>query len=50
MFEREFAGRCLPFDAAAASRYARIVATRNVADFRQIEALDVINPWSTLAL
>lgn len=28
MFEEDFAGRCLPFDAAAASHYARIVAHR----------------------
>lgn len=28
MFEEDFAGRCLPFDAAAASHYARLVAER----------------------
>lgn len=28
MFEQEFAGRCLPFDAGAAEHYARIVAHR----------------------
>lgn len=28
MFEDDFAGQCLPFDEAAASVYARIVATR----------------------
>jgi len=28
MFEEDFAGRCLPFDAAASSQYARIVAIR----------------------
>ena len=28
MFDEDFAGRCLPFDAAAATHYARIVAAR----------------------
>lgn len=28
MFEEDFAGRCLPFDTAAASHYARLVAER----------------------
>jgi predicted nucleic acid-binding protein len=28
MFEQDFAGRCLPFDAAAASTYAQIVSKR----------------------
>ncbi len=28
MFDEDFAGRCLPFDAGAARHYARIVATR----------------------
>jgi len=28
MFEEDFSGRCLPFDAGAAPRYAEIVATR----------------------
>lgn len=73
MFEEDFAGRCLPFDAAAASTYAHIVATRtragspisvedaqiaaialtnrfvlatrNVHDYKQIDGLDVHNPW-----
>ncbi|MBK1706669.1 type II toxin-antitoxin system VapC family toxin [Halochromatium glycolicum] len=73
MLDCDFAGRCLPFDHAAASQYARIIAartrigkpitvedaqiaaialahrltlaTRNVADFRKIETLDVIDPW-----
>jgi toxin FitB len=73
MFDGDFAGRCLPFDGAAASLYARIVAartragkpisvedaqisaialvhglalaTRNVADFRLIEDLELISPW-----
>ncbi len=74
MFEEDFAGRCLPFDGAAASTYARIVAartsagspisvedaqiaaialtnrllmaTRNVHDFKEIDGLDVHNPWN----
>jgi predicted nucleic acid-binding protein len=74
MFEQDFAGRCLPFDAAAASAYAQIVAkrtragspisvedaqiaaialthrcllaTRNVADFKNIGDLQVRNPWN----
>lgn len=29
MFEEDFAGRCLPFDAAAASHYAHLVAARS---------------------
>jgi predicted nucleic acid-binding protein len=73
MFEQDFAGCCLPFDGAAASTYAQIVAkrtragspisvedaqiaaialtnrlalaTRNVADFRKIDDLEVYNPW-----
>lgn len=28
MFDEDFAGRCLPFEAAAATHYARIVAAR----------------------
>lgn len=28
MFDEDFAGRCLPFDAVAATHYARIVAAR----------------------
>ncbi|MFB1490845.1 MULTISPECIES: type II toxin-antitoxin system VapC family toxin [unclassified Thiocapsa] len=74
MFAKDFAGRCLPFDGAAASHYAQIVATRtragspisvedaqiaaialtnrfvlatrNIADFEQIDGLDVHNPWN----
>lgn len=73
LFQEDVAGRCLPFEGAAASHHARIVAartrigqpisvedaqiaaialthgltlaTRNVADFRKIEALEVIDPW-----
>lgn len=73
MFADDFAGQCLPFDEAAASAYARIVAartragrpisvedaqiaaialarglrlaTRNVADFLNIEGLAVVDPW-----
>lgn len=73
MFAEDFAGRCLPFDEAAAYEYGRIVAhrtrigrpisvedaqiaaishargmtlaTRNIADFRQIEGLTVVDPW-----
>jgi predicted nucleic acid-binding protein len=74
MFDEDFAGRCLPFDEAAAVHYARIVsarmragrpisvedaqiaavalahgmvlATRNTANFAQIEGLDLVNPWA----
>ncbi|MDO9597942.1 MAG: type II toxin-antitoxin system VapC family toxin [Azoarcus sp.] len=73
MFEEDFAGRCLPFDSAAALHCARLVAvrtrmgrpisvedaqiaaialargmplaTRNTADFRDIEGLSLIDPW-----
>lgn len=73
MFEDDFAGRCLPFDEASASHYARTVAsrtrlgrpisvedaqiaaialargmalaTRNTADFVDIDGLSVMNPW-----
>jgi len=74
MFEEDFAGRCLSFDAVAAGQYVRIVsartrvgrpisvedaqiaaialanqlaiATRNIADFENIDGLTVIDPWA----
>ena len=73
MFEQDFAGHCLAFDAAAAKNYALIVAmrtrqgqpistedaqiaaialasavtvaTRNTADFENIDGLALVNPW-----
>ena len=73
MFEQDFAGHCLAFDAAAAKNYALIVAkrtrqgqpistedaqiaaialasaltvaTRNTADFENIDGLTLVNPW-----
>ena len=76
MFEQDFAGRCLAFDAVAAKNYAVIVsertrqghpittedaqiaatalanaltvATRNTADFQNIQGLELVNPWETV--
>lgn len=75
MFEQDFAGRCLAFDASAAKNYALIVATRtrqgrpvttedaqiaaialatglivatrNSADFENIDGLTLANPWQS---
>ena len=73
MFEQDFAGHCLAFDAAAAKYYALVVAsrtrqgqpistedaqiaaialasaltvaTRNIADYENIDGLALVNPW-----
>ena len=41
MFEVDFAGRVLPFDAAAADRYSDIVISRRL-DGRPIEVFDAL--------